>query len=152
MIWRPLRYMQRVVSKSLWCICVFCLSIELVCWNEIVTNPYPNHITADPATPKPAKPRGQKRALAALALDPNLRDQWFELPGGWRKQIVTRKQGATAGGYDVYIYPPVGKKLRSNNDILRWVQANPTEEIDCVWVNMKVPLNQVTIQYFGNAQ
>ena len=120
-----------------------------------MTNQYPNHITADPLqtpTPKPTKPRGQKRALAALALDPNLRDQWFELPGGWRKQIVTRKQGATAGGYDVYIYPPVGKKLRSNNDILRWVQANPTEEIDCIWVNMKVPLNQVRIQYFGNAQ
>jgi len=105
-------------------------------------NQPPTPKAADPATPKPAKPRGQKRALAALALDPNLRDQWFELPGGWRKQIVTRKQGATAGGYDVYIYPPVGKKLRSNNDILRWVQANPTEEIDCVWVNMKVPLNQ----------
>ena len=75
-------------------------------------------------------------------MNPDQSDQWFNLPDGWRKQIVTRKSGNTAGGYDVYIYPPVGKKLRSNNDILRWVQTNPTVPIDPVFVNMSVPINQ----------
>ena len=93
------------------------------------------------AAKPPPKPRGNKGALNQLMLNPDQRDQWFNLPDGWRKQIVIRKSGNTAGGYDVYVYPPVGKKLRSMNDILRWVQANPTVPIDPSWVNMSPPIN-----------
>ena len=78
--------------------------------------------------------------------DPNYTEKWFDLPGGWRKQVVPRRNGKLAGRYDVYLCPPgktSGRKLRSNNDLLNWVQSNRGVEIDCTYVNMHVPLNKV---------
>ena len=34
------------------------------------------------------------------------------LPGGWIKKIISRKNGASAGQMDVYLYAPDGTKIR----------------------------------------
>ncbi|KAL7647566.1 UNVERIFIED_CONTAM: hypothetical protein RMT77_001166 [Armadillidium vulgare] len=39
------------------------------------------------------------------------------LPKGWKKVVVQRTTGATAGKYDVYFFTPSGRKLRSKNEI-----------------------------------
>jgi len=85
-----------------------------------------------PATPKPSEQPD---------VNPDQSDQWFDLPDGWRKQIVTRKTGNTAGTCDVYVHPPGGgKRLRSTNEIAQWVLANPNGAIDLASVNMSVPV------------
>jgi len=68
-------------------------------------------------------------------------DQWFNLPDGWRKQIFTRKSGTFAGQRSVYVWPPFGKKLRSNKDILQWVHDNPQQPINPMVVNTSIPIN-----------
>ena len=46
--------------------------------------------------------------------------------GGWKKEIIVRKGGASAGGLDVYIYSPKGgAKLRSRPDLLDHLNKNP---------------------------
>ena len=71
--------------------------------------------------------------------------EWFTLPDGWKKQIVKRGSSGTPSNkkkYDVYlITPTTNKKLRSNNDILRWVQEHPAMPINTMYVNMSVPLD-----------
>jgi len=68
-------------------------------------------------------------------------NQWFDLPEGWRKQIITRKSGSKGGRHEAYVWPPFGKKLRSNKDILQWVHNNPDQPINPMFVNTGVPIN-----------
>ena len=71
-----------------------------------------------------------------------LTDTIYQLPDGWRKQCVQRKTGASAGGWDVYVLPPKGGKLRSNSDILRFVRDNPSIPINPELVNMERPIDK----------
>ena len=41
-----------------------------------------------------------------------LESQETKLPGGWTKKIIPRKNGASAGQIDVYLYAPDGTKIR----------------------------------------
>ena len=111
----------------------------------------PSRISKAPAAQlnsqqKSSKPRTIVCQPDRTMIDPNYKEKWFDLPGGWRKQIVPRRNGKLAGRYDVYLRPPgktSGRKLRSNNDLLNWVQSNRRVEIDCTYVNMHVPINKV---------
>ena len=63
----------------------------------------------------------------------------FDLPDGWRKKITRRMTGKAAerGSVDVYIYPPKGPKLRSSQDLLKWIMKNPNYKIDPSFVNFE---------------
>ncbi|XP_065911013.1 uncharacterized protein [Dysidea avara] len=43
------------------------------------------------------------------------------LPPGWRREVVVRKSGQSAGKYDVYYFSPDGKKFRSKPQIVRYL-------------------------------
>lgn len=43
------------------------------------------------------------------------------LPPGWRREVVVRKSGQSAGKYDVYYFSPNGKKFRSKPQIVRYL-------------------------------
>ena len=51
-------------------------------------------------------------------------DKWVpesletKLPGGWTKRIIPRKNGASAGQIDVYLYAPDGTKIRQDLSLL----------------------------------
>ena len=51
-------------------------------------------------------------------------DKWVaesletKLPGGWTKKIIPRKNGASAGQIDVYLYAPDGTKIRQDLSFL----------------------------------
>ena len=42
----------------------------------------------------------------------------INLPGGWTKKIIPRKNGASAGQIDVYLYAPDGTKIRQDLSLL----------------------------------
>ena len=85
--------------------------------------------------------RGRKWDERPLSNRPRL-DSSYVLPDGWTKTVVTRKSGASAGVYDVYLTPPKGKRLRSNNDILRFAVQNPNVPLDPDFVNMEPPIDE----------
>ena len=44
---------------------------------------------------------------------------------GWKKEVVTRQNGASAGHFDVYIYSPGDKKVRSRKELERYCMDHP---------------------------
>ena len=71
---------------------------------------------------------------------PKSGDEWYDLPGGWKKRAMQRKSGSSAGGWDVYLHPPPpGKRLRSSTELMRFVKDHPEMDIDPLYVNMDLP-------------
>ena len=66
---------------------------------------------------------------------------WEDLPGGWRKRMVRRASGVSLGKWDVYLYSPNGKTIRSNNDMVSFLMQYPEEakKIDPYKVHMDKP-------------
>ena len=64
-------------------------------------------------------------------------------PGGWEKTIVQRSDGVSL---DAYISHPAGKKFRSSNDLLKFIQGNPwvLKELDPYDVNFSKKPGQHT--------
>merc|ERR1712029_590489 len=91
---------------------------------------------------------GENRADGSILEDRNV--QWFNLPDGWRKQIVTRKSGGKGGRHEAYVWPPFGNRLRSNKDILQWVHNNPDQPINPMFANTGVPINPSGEVKFNN--
>jgi len=52
------------------------------------------------------------------------------LPDGWKRETVMRRNGASAGKFDVYIKSKEGKKFRSRNELLKHCQENYITDID----------------------
>lgn len=85
---------------------------------------------------------------------PNLTpgSQWFDLPDGWRKNVLHER------GYTyISLTPPntktlKSKILRSNQDILSWVQNNPNSPINTMYVNMLLPFDKNTGETFAPAK
>ena len=54
----------------------------------------------------------------------------FSLPYGWKKVGCKRKSGVSKDQWDFHVLSPQGKKLRSNNDIFKYLEANPDVKCD----------------------
>ena len=68
------------------------------------------------------------------------------LPDGWSRRTVQRKNGSTAGGYDVYLTSPLGKRLRSRVELVNYIKENLDITIDPYFVNMDRPASITGIQ------
>ncbi|XP_060074997.1 uncharacterized protein LOC132554704 [Ylistrum balloti] len=66
--------------------------------------------------PPPVQIRGDH----TYDISPMLHDK--NLPEGWSRRVVQRLNGKSAGKYDVYIYSPSGKKMRSKTELATFVQ------------------------------
>jgi hypothetical protein len=79
-----------------------------------------------------AEPRGislpATEAKDTPVVRPLLRDP--TLPAGWCREVVKRTRGVTAGKYDVYIYTANGTKLRSTNEVYRYMITSGMMDID----------------------
>ena len=53
----------------------------------------------------------------------------YQLPHGWKK-VVQRRRKYNKKGWDIYIFTPDGKKLRSNCEIEQFVKDHPDVKCD----------------------
>ena len=56
--------------------------------------------------------------------------QEFSLPYGWKKVGYKRKSGASKDQWDFHVLSPLGKKLRSNIAIRKYLEINPDIKCD----------------------
>jgi hypothetical protein len=68
-------------------------------------------------------------------------EEVYDLPGGWVKKLCKRKIGASAGTWDAYLFAPDGTKLRSNQDLLRYVTQRGMQ-IDPYVINLDKAKNR----------
>jgi len=61
------------------------------------------------------------------------------LPGSWVKTFSQRKSGTTMGGWDVYMKPPVGKRVRSNPELIKYCKEKEVK-IDPGVINLATVL------------
>ncbi|XP_063606735.1 methyl-CpG-binding protein 2-like isoform X2 [Penaeus indicus] len=67
-----------------------------------------------------------------------------ETPEGWTRIVVQRTTGASAGKFDVYYYSPLGKKLRSKNEVRTHCEEhNLTLDLDTIRFSQKAPGGKV---------
>ena len=64
----------------------------------------------------------------------------FSLPYGWKKVGCKRKSGVSKDQWDFHVLSPQGKKLRSNNDIFKYLEANPVVKCDQSVTNTYKPV------------
>jgi hypothetical protein len=70
----------------------------------------------------------------------NLRDHFYDLPGGWTKRITERKSGASVGLRDVYLYAPTKynrEKIRSVVELTRFLVKHRDCNIDPRLINLE---------------
>ena len=53
----------------------------------------------------------------------------YQLPHGWKK-VVQRRRKYNKKRWDMYIFTPDGKKLRSNSEIEQFVEDHPDVKCD----------------------
>ena len=95
---------------------------------------------------KKSSPQSESKRVKPMTTPRESEDRdtkWYDLPDGWKKKVVESKR-VKGKASDTYLHPPVGKFCRSNNDILKWVAANPSLPIDPLYVNMLPYSNGVT--------
>ena len=61
--------------------------------------------------------------------------QLYELQNGWKKKIIPRRNGKSAGKWDVYLYTPLGTKIRSTKELIKHLRATKLQ-IDPFVINM----------------
>ncbi|XP_053378007.1 methyl-CpG-binding domain protein 4-like [Mercenaria mercenaria] len=72
------------------------------------------------ATEQPQPKSDHTYDVSPMYVDPSL-------PDGWSREVRQRKEGRSAGKYDVYIFSPDGKKFRSRTELERFVQDTGME-------------------------
>ncbi|XP_067931910.1 methyl-CpG-binding protein 2-like [Watersipora subatra] len=81
----------------------------------------PSPASSTPATPTPTNALESairsEECISPMLTDPNL-------PPGWTRKVTQRTMGASAGKYDVYIFSPDGKKIRSKTDLMLYLVKN----------------------------
>ena len=76
----------------------------------------------------------------------------YFLPFGWIKFAKKRTSGATAGMWDVYLYSPAGKKLRSNRELENYLKKNPDVKCNLGQTNVNRPKDLSSPKYKKNDQ
>lgn len=74
-------------------------------------------------TPEP-EPMDAESPKSALTMPKSL-------PPGWKREVVVRKNGLSAGKSDVYYYSPCGKKFRSKPQIAKFLGDNHNLDLSC---------------------
>ena len=64
----------------------------------------------------------------AVLVEENFRE--YKLPFGWIKTAHRRLAGNTVGRWDIYLISPIGKRIRSNPELERFLRANPEIKFD----------------------
>jgi len=103
------------------------------------TPPVAQELSSGGGKAKSKKPRRKQPQEPYLLTGPQ--DRRYELPDGWSKLIIQRKSGQFAGKFDTYLMTPNGTKIRSNQDLLRFVRDNPFVKMDINYVNMEKPID-----------
>ena len=86
-----------------------------------------------PSSPPVAKKRRRSSGTndshpKPVLVEENFRE--YKLPFGWIKTAHRRKNGQTAGNWDIYLISPSGQRLRSNPEIKRFLKKNPNMPVD----------------------
>lgn len=100
----------------------------------------------------PKVPVGKKRGPKKKSLDTPTRgprkpanvvsDLGCEIPvpEGWSRVVTQRTNGASAGKFDVYYFSPIGKKLRSKNEVRVHCEKNNFEvDMDMLVFSQRAP-------------
>jgi hypothetical protein len=95
----------------------------------ISTQPRPPIMERPPSgTPEPEamdSPGSPKSSSVSTTTMPK------SLPPGWKREVVVRKNGLSAGKSDVYYYSPCGKKFRSKPQIAKFLGENHNLDLSC---------------------
>ncbi|XP_042870901.1 neurofilament heavy polypeptide-like isoform X3 [Penaeus japonicus] len=100
-------------------------------------------------TGKKRGPKKKKKPAATEVKTPRrpaniIGDGDVETPEGWTRIVVQRTTGASAGKFDVYYYSPLGKKLRSKNEVRTHCEEhNLTLDLDIIRFSQKAPGGKV---------
>ncbi|KAG7154969.1 methyl-CpG-binding protein 2-like isoform X2 [Homarus americanus] len=71
-------------------------------------------------------------------------------PDGWSRVVVQRTTGATAGKFDVYYFSPIGKKLRSRNEVRTHCERNNLEvDMSLIFFSQRTSTTGVRIARSG---
>lgn len=90
----------------------------------ITAQPHPSAMERPPSgtpEPEPMEAGSPKSALTTPK----------SLPPGWKREVVVRKNGLSAGKSDVYYYSPCGKKFRSKPQIAKYLGDNHNLDLSC---------------------
>ena len=83
--------------------------------------------------------RVNEEAISATLVQETNDFQEYLLPYGWKKVGYRRKSGSSQNVWDFYAISPDGKRLRSSNEVNKYLDNNPGVKCDMNVTNTKRP-------------